>query len=1131
MVNNKGPSTLPCGTPDVTSSPSDIASPTFTLCLRPLKKSPIHSTTLLSGISASTFLTNVPWGTLSNPFSKSMNPTLSPRYIDLCRVVLMISGPEQHYGTASHMRQCTCSYLKRLKAKSHLFNELVELNNQLRKEMARKEVNCNQGPKFSNCWNKFGGSGLIREMNGRHKHPNPDWDTKPEPLAPLTGVQPTTQLGSARESTKNERSLHGHSSVNCLALCVMQFPTDFRLMSLLNYSPFPIGSNFLGTLLNIYFQARFVSFRPIQRNIDKKYECGDVASYRGRYNRRGESCRERRTTDYLSMRSGPPGVVTGKERMTDRYHKRQMQRHILDAMARHSSLRDTYKSSRLADMVWKAFPIWRRRAIIPNALRLTVRLDCSPPTKANRLLSHPDFRKWESCRTMSLVGVFFPPRGSPISPALAFWRCSILTSLQPHRVSRPRAQPVLFERLFLWHLEGVGSCEDVTSTVCGAGERNTQALVDARSDTLRGACLRAHPRKPSQHASPASLRRHIRSPQHQLPFHYSRSNIMPRRAQGHGTHAPRRRSCSVIPVTRPPCWLQLTSTLTRKLDPVLKLKSSLSGGPNKLVTRPALAGSDCVHIVSHVVDFTRKTCKCSFYTNRLYSTHPVFSMNRLLIIACRIGTHRCNKSIALHKLHGTNIAMLQHAKMALRTGRSIMPTSVLTIDENSITEFGTGDNQLAMMQIAGRKKVQPCGRRLRVPPTCIVSLLSLAEKRGSYKGHTGTRYKNSIAAKRKAMNWRAVFSGLSAGAYPQEQGDVTCSWVPRYDVRLLTTRPCPLQLRLRSTRFHAMARSCSWWRRVSAGPTRYPFPWQFSYRFSASVSAPNPLWRALAPGITVSIPIGMPETAIEQPCPKRLLDHYLAPETNVVSDWLARVARLPIGCAAGWRVGYRALIGEQCCDMLPAGDVLLSCANGVRVAPTSSSSPQLAEPTGTLATFLPTQRNNCRRRGEGCLYTGTDPVYIFPLRLAPYMTQFSAQKFLDQSRQSRAFWKVLVAARCETSITGRSCHPSLHHTPSHPRMNSLLRMAESLQPLAGGGSLKRGGEHAVGCRHFCTSNRLRTYFGVPIEVSRTQRHKYCNASGEIREALYNDVLRADEGDVRCVLISDGMQEQGKREIP
>ncbi|KAJ8882216.1 hypothetical protein PR048_018704 [Dryococelus australis] len=38
-----------------------------------------------------------------------------------------------------------------------------------------------------------------------------------------------------------------------------------------------------------------------------------------------------------------------------------MQRHILYAVAQHSSC-DTYKSSRLAGVVWKVFPIWRRRA-------------------------------------------------------------------------------------------------------------------------------------------------------------------------------------------------------------------------------------------------------------------------------------------------------------------------------------------------------------------------------------------------------------------------------------------------------------------------------------------------------------------------------------------------------------------------------------------------------------------------------------------------------------------------------------------------------------------------------------------------------------------------------------------------
>ncbi|KAJ8898097.1 hypothetical protein PR048_003457 [Dryococelus australis] len=47
-------------------------------------------------------------------------------------------------------------------------------------------------------------------------------------------------------------------------------------------------------------------------------------------------------------------------------------------------------------------------------------------------LQVPDFRMWESCRTIPLVG------GSPVSPALALRRCSILTSFHPHRLSRPQ---------------------------------------------------------------------------------------------------------------------------------------------------------------------------------------------------------------------------------------------------------------------------------------------------------------------------------------------------------------------------------------------------------------------------------------------------------------------------------------------------------------------------------------------------------------------------------------------------------------------------------------------------------------------------------------------------------------------
>ncbi|KAJ8866778.1 hypothetical protein PR048_032639 [Dryococelus australis] len=53
-----------------------------------------------------------------------------------------------------------------------------------------------------------------------------------------------------------------------------------------------------------------------------------------------------------------------------------------------------------------------------------------PPTKANRVQSparSTDFHKWESCRTMSLVGGF--SRASPVSAAPSFRHRSILTSI------------------------------------------------------------------------------------------------------------------------------------------------------------------------------------------------------------------------------------------------------------------------------------------------------------------------------------------------------------------------------------------------------------------------------------------------------------------------------------------------------------------------------------------------------------------------------------------------------------------------------------------------------------------------------------------------------------------------------
>ncbi|KAJ8871921.1 hypothetical protein PR048_028261 [Dryococelus australis] len=58
------------------------------------------------------------------------------------------------------------------------------------------------------------------------------------------------------------------------------------------------------------------------------------------------------------------------------------------------------------------------------------RLARSPPTKANRVqfpAGSPDFRKWESCRTMPLAGGF--SRGYPVSPAPSFRCRSIFTSI------------------------------------------------------------------------------------------------------------------------------------------------------------------------------------------------------------------------------------------------------------------------------------------------------------------------------------------------------------------------------------------------------------------------------------------------------------------------------------------------------------------------------------------------------------------------------------------------------------------------------------------------------------------------------------------------------------------------------
>ncbi|KAJ8865844.1 hypothetical protein PR048_033366, partial [Dryococelus australis] len=70
------------------------------------------------------------------------------------------------------------------------------------------------------------------------------------------------------------------------------------------------------------------------------------------------------------------------------------------------------------------------------------RLAHSPPTKKDLAQSppvSPDFRKWESCRTMPLVSGF--PRGSPAFPAPSFPSITLIGSQDIAANSRPNLLP------------------------------------------------------------------------------------------------------------------------------------------------------------------------------------------------------------------------------------------------------------------------------------------------------------------------------------------------------------------------------------------------------------------------------------------------------------------------------------------------------------------------------------------------------------------------------------------------------------------------------------------------------------------------------------------------------------------
>ncbi|KAJ8870373.1 hypothetical protein PR048_029394 [Dryococelus australis] len=96
-----------------------------------------------------------------------------------------------------------------------------------------------------------------------------------------------------------------------------------------------------------------------------------------------------------------------------------------------SARQDKSNPERMTQLPQSIPELKKKLTVLRSSEIPTWRLHYPPPTKANRVRypagSLQDFRMWESCRTMPLFGGF--SRGSPVFPALAFRRCSILTSI------------------------------------------------------------------------------------------------------------------------------------------------------------------------------------------------------------------------------------------------------------------------------------------------------------------------------------------------------------------------------------------------------------------------------------------------------------------------------------------------------------------------------------------------------------------------------------------------------------------------------------------------------------------------------------------------------------------------------
>ncbi|KAJ8878412.1 hypothetical protein PR048_018990 [Dryococelus australis] len=97
---------------------------------------------------------------------------------------------------------------------------------------------------------------------------------------------------------------------------------------------------------------------------------------------------------------------------------------------------------------------------------------------------------------------------------------------------------------------------------------------------------------------------------------------------------------------------------------------------------------------------------------------------------------------------------------------ALLHPSICLINSDGRRRGRTNQQPRALVEHARRRDAS--GRSSGVPAYLEIFPVSEAEKRGNYKFDTTTRYKCAIATKRKALNWRAVFS-------PQRRRSYVCT--------------------------------------------------------------------------------------------------------------------------------------------------------------------------------------------------------------------------------------------------------------------------------------------------------------------------------------------------------------------